>query len=215
MGEPLLGQANFYMTAFDCTVSGSPEDAMPIAAPSDPVFCLDDPDSCTKGAKRPIYAYNEPTNVPWIGNEHRATYFPEWSFSEGAQNDIFVGASANASSSSSASAASSSTVASSSVVSASVTSTSSSSSSSSVASTSSEPTSSSSSSSSEPTSSATSSSSSSSVAPSSSTEDDETSSESTSSTSAKMNPTAAARARVVWSPAMARAAAAKKQAQPQ
>merc|ERR1711939_859309 len=168
MGEPLLGQANFYMTAFDCTVSGSPEDATPIAAPSDPVFCLDDPDSCTKGAKRPIYAYNEPTNVPWIGNEHRATYFPEWSFSEGAQNDIFVGASANASSSSSASAASSSTVASSSVVSSSVAS---SSSSASVTSTSS---SSSSSSSSEPTSSATSSSSSSSVAPSSSTEDDET-----------------------------------------
>jgi hypothetical protein len=30
------GTANFYMTAFDCNVSGSPADAVAIAAPADP-----------------------------------------------------------------------------------------------------------------------------------------------------------------------------------
>ncbi|POY71101.1 hypothetical protein BMF94_5858 [Rhodotorula taiwanensis] len=84
------GTANFYMTAFDCTVTGSPADATAIAAPQDPVFCKDDPISCTKGSKRPIYAYNSPSNVPWIGNDDRAGYHASWSFgTAGAQNDIF------------------------------------------------------------------------------------------------------------------------------
>ncbi|GAA5871296.1 hypothetical protein JCM3774_000903 [Rhodotorula dairenensis] len=84
------GTANFYMTAFDCAVTGSPADATPIAPPQDPVFCKNDPSSCTTGAKRPIYAYNNPTNVPWIGNDDRAGYHASWSFgTNGAQNDIF------------------------------------------------------------------------------------------------------------------------------
>lgn len=84
------GTANFYMTAFDCAVTGSPADATAIAPPRDPVFCRDDPSSCTKGSKRPIYAYNTPSNVPWIGNDDRAGYHASWSFgTSGAQNDIF------------------------------------------------------------------------------------------------------------------------------
>lgn len=84
------GTANFYMTAFDCSVTGSPADATAIAPPRDPVFCRDDPSSCIKGAKRPIYAYNTPSNVPWIGNDDRAGYHASWSFgTNGAQNDIF------------------------------------------------------------------------------------------------------------------------------
>ncbi|GAA6055791.1 hypothetical protein JCM3770_004803 [Rhodotorula araucariae] len=85
------GTGNFYMTPFDCSVSGSPADATPIAPPQDPVFCKNNPSSCTTGSKRPIYAYNFPTNVPWIGNYDRAGYHASWSFgTNGAQNDIFM-----------------------------------------------------------------------------------------------------------------------------
>lgn len=80
-------------TGFNCTITGADPLATPIAPPSDPVFCKDDPSSCTKGAKRPIYAYNYPTNVPWIGNNDRAGYHASWSFpNDGAQNDIFLAA---------------------------------------------------------------------------------------------------------------------------
>ncbi|GAA5992324.1 hypothetical protein JCM10908_000426 [Rhodotorula pacifica] len=88
------GTANFYMTAFDCVVTGSPADATAIAPPQDPVFCKNNASRCTKGSKRPIYAYNEPSNAPWIGNDDRAGYHASWSFgTNGAQNDIFVPAS--------------------------------------------------------------------------------------------------------------------------
>ncbi|GAA5905158.1 hypothetical protein JCM6882_000396 [Rhodosporidiobolus microsporus] len=84
------GTANFYMTPFDCAVTGSPADATPIAAPQDPVFCGDDPSSCTTGSKRPLYAYNYPNNVPSWDNDHRPGYHASWSFpNNGAQNDIF------------------------------------------------------------------------------------------------------------------------------
>lgn len=84
------------MTAFDCKVTGSPADATPIAPPQDPVFCKNDPSSCTTGSKRPIYAYNTPSNVPWIGNNDRAGYHQSWSFgTNGAQNDIFLPAGYN------------------------------------------------------------------------------------------------------------------------
>ncbi|BGP25428.1 hypothetical protein JCM10295v2_004352 [Rhodotorula toruloides] len=90
------GTANFYMTAFDCKVTGSPVDATPIAPPQDPVFCKNNPSSCTTGSKRPIYAYNTPSNVPWIGNNDRAGYHQSWSFgTNGAQNDIFMPAGYN------------------------------------------------------------------------------------------------------------------------
>ncbi|BGP56190.1 hypothetical protein JCM8202v2_003802 [Rhodotorula sphaerocarpa] len=92
------GTANFYMTAFDCAVTGSPLDATPIAPPQDPVFCKEDPSSCTQGSKRPIYAYNSPSNVPWIGNYDRAGYHQSWSFGkDGAQDDIFLRAESSSS----------------------------------------------------------------------------------------------------------------------
>ncbi|BGP49050.1 hypothetical protein JCM10450v2_004929 [Rhodotorula kratochvilovae] len=85
------GTGNYYQTAFDCSVSNSPADATPIAPPQDPVFCKNNPSSCTTGSKRPIYAYNFPSNVPWISNYDRAGYHASWSFgTNGAQNDIFM-----------------------------------------------------------------------------------------------------------------------------
>ncbi|GAA5842882.1 hypothetical protein JCM11251_005837, partial [Rhodosporidiobolus azoricus] len=58
------GTANFYMTGFDCSVSGSPADATAIAPPQDPLFCQYEPEKCVSGSKRPLYAYNSPSNVP-------------------------------------------------------------------------------------------------------------------------------------------------------
>ncbi|GAA5823454.1 hypothetical protein JCM11251_000639 [Rhodosporidiobolus azoricus] len=106
------GTANFYMTAFDCKVSGSPPDARPIAPPQDPLFCQYEPEKCVTGAKRPLYAYNYPSNIPWADNNHRPGYHASWSFpNNGAQNDIFVAtlpaSSANTSSAVAASSASS------------------------------------------------------------------------------------------------------------
>ncbi|BGP15156.1 hypothetical protein JCM10213v2_003113 [Rhodosporidiobolus nylandii] len=94
---------NFYMTAMDCAVSGSPADALPIAAPQDPVFCAD-------------WSGQSPYNVPFISNDWRAGYHETWSFRNGAQNDIFVTAGSSAaqnSTTASAVAASSTTAASS------------------------------------------------------------------------------------------------------
>ncbi|GAA5978485.1 hypothetical protein JCM5350_003119 [Sporobolomyces pararoseus] len=88
------GTANFYQTGFNCTITGADPTATPIAPPSDPVFCGDDSSKCTKGAKRPIYAYNYPSNVQWEGfNDNRPGYHGSWSFpNNGAQNDIFLAA---------------------------------------------------------------------------------------------------------------------------
>ncbi|GAA5947645.1 hypothetical protein JCM3765_001016 [Sporobolomyces pararoseus] len=88
------GTANYYQTGFNCTITGSDPSATPIAPPSDPVFCGNDPSKCTKGAKRPIYAYNYPSNVAWEGfNDNRPGYHGSWSFpNNGAQNDIFLAA---------------------------------------------------------------------------------------------------------------------------
>ena len=90
------GQANFYMTAFEfvfslvpssvkelidrndsCSVINSPPGATRIAPPSDPKFCLPGNSTCQPqvGAKRPLYAYNTPTNVVWQGNENRPGTF--------------------------------------------------------------------------------------------------------------------------------------------
>ncbi|GJN93959.1 hypothetical protein Rhopal_007020-T1 [Rhodotorula paludigena] len=87
------GTANFYMTAFDCRITDVDDDfARPILPPVDPVFCPDGDSTCepAAGAKRPLYAYNEPTNVVWQGNDARPGYHASWSFpNDGAQNDIF------------------------------------------------------------------------------------------------------------------------------
>ncbi|GAA5989925.1 hypothetical protein JCM10908_002380 [Rhodotorula pacifica] len=87
------GTGNFYMTGFDCTFTGvAPEKALPILPPVDPVFCASGNSSCTiaTGAKRPLYAYNQPTNVVLQDNNNRPGYHASWSFPiNGAQNDIF------------------------------------------------------------------------------------------------------------------------------
>ncbi|KAM0749715.1 hypothetical protein T439DRAFT_357244 [Meredithblackwellia eburnea MCA 4105] len=90
------GQGNYYMTAFDCAVTGASAAAVPISLPpSDPTYCAAGNTSCTltTGPKRPIYTYNSPSNVPFIGNWARAGYHPTWSFNDGAQDDIFAPAS--------------------------------------------------------------------------------------------------------------------------
>ncbi|BGP58130.1 hypothetical protein JCM8202v2_005789 [Rhodotorula sphaerocarpa] len=84
---------NFYMTGFDCRFTEvDPHQALPLLPPIDPVFCAPGNQSCSLavGAKRPLYAYNEPTNVVWEGNYDRPGYHASWSFPKnGAQEDIF------------------------------------------------------------------------------------------------------------------------------
>ncbi|GAA5964130.1 hypothetical protein JCM3765_005349 [Sporobolomyces pararoseus] len=84
------GTGNMYMTGFDCSVSPSGKSS-PILPPTDPVFCPSTNSTCspTKGAKRPLYAYNSPSNILWQGNDNRPGYHESWSFGDGAQNDIF------------------------------------------------------------------------------------------------------------------------------
>ncbi|KAK4703428.1 hypothetical protein P7C70_g2793, partial [Phenoliferia sp. Uapishka_3] len=96
------GTANFYMTAFDCNVTNANPAAKPVAALSDAVYCATGDTSCTttSGAKRPLYAYNTPTNVvyptdsSYVFNNDRPGYHDNWSFKNGAQNDIFQAAAA-------------------------------------------------------------------------------------------------------------------------
>ncbi|KAM0755229.1 hypothetical protein T439DRAFT_377579 [Meredithblackwellia eburnea MCA 4105] len=91
------GQANWYMTGFDCSVSNVSPSATKIAPPKDPKFCLPSDKACKpqKGAKRPLYAYGTPTNVKFpypiaYFNANRPGYHASWSFENGAQNDIFL-----------------------------------------------------------------------------------------------------------------------------
>ncbi|KAM0749575.1 hypothetical protein T439DRAFT_327255 [Meredithblackwellia eburnea MCA 4105] len=106
------GTGNFYMTGFDCQVTGSPADATPIGTPKDPTWCPPDgsqPSCVTQsGPKRPLYAYNTPTNVVWQGNYDRPSYKPHWSFNDGPQDDIFLPAGSVASSAAASSGAKSS-----------------------------------------------------------------------------------------------------------
>ncbi|KAK4704433.1 hypothetical protein P7C70_g1779, partial [Phenoliferia sp. Uapishka_3] len=88
--EPQNGTGNYYQTPFRCDVTGSPVDATPISMPLvDPTFCPNG--GCTTGAKRPIYYYNDDySNVNWQGNYLRPAYLADWSWTDGAQNDIFM-----------------------------------------------------------------------------------------------------------------------------
>ena len=62
---------NFYMTPFQCNVVGAKANMPKIAPPQDPVVCNGGSIPCTKGSKRPLYAYNNPTNIPFYTNENR------------------------------------------------------------------------------------------------------------------------------------------------
>jgi len=93
------GQANFYMTGFDCSVSGSPGSAARrIGKPVPPVFTGSSTSPipgkpAVVGPKQAIYVYNQGyQNTEWIGNLDRAGYHNKWSFPiDGAQTDIFTG----------------------------------------------------------------------------------------------------------------------------
>ncbi|KAM0749147.1 hypothetical protein T439DRAFT_382207 [Meredithblackwellia eburnea MCA 4105] len=86
------------MTAFKCKITQTTSSKR-VAAPRDPVNCKNNISRCASGAKKPLYAYNTPTNVVWDGNDNRPGYHAAWSFTTpGAQNDIFEGP-ANAASS--------------------------------------------------------------------------------------------------------------------
>ncbi|KAM0747146.1 hypothetical protein T439DRAFT_383314 [Meredithblackwellia eburnea MCA 4105] len=113
------GTGNFYMTGFDCAVTGASPLATAIAPPVDPTWCAPGDTTCVTqaGSKRPLYAYNTPTNIVWRGNYDRPGYHDNWSFKNGPQNDIFLPAKVVSSSSaiSSSAVASSKTVSSSAV----------------------------------------------------------------------------------------------------
>ncbi|KAK4051364.1 hypothetical protein OIV83_002848 [Microbotryomycetes sp. JL201] len=84
---------NFYMTDFQCKISRerSSTPSRQLANPSPPRNCADDKTACVKGAKTPIFYYNEPSNVEWDSNDNRPAYNSKWSFDiAGAQTDIFV-----------------------------------------------------------------------------------------------------------------------------
>ncbi|BGP27594.1 hypothetical protein JCM10295v2_006567 [Rhodotorula toruloides] len=78
---------------FDCTFTHvNPSLSRPLLSPVDPVFCPAGNTTCkpAHGAKRPLYAYNSPSNVVWEGNDARPGYHASWSFTlDGAQDDIF------------------------------------------------------------------------------------------------------------------------------
>ncbi|KAI5475618.1 hypothetical protein MNV49_001128 [Pseudohyphozyma bogoriensis] len=101
MMPPCSSGNNFYMTAFDCRIVNHSSSATPIMTPlKDAVFCPPGNTTCvqTTGARRPLYAYNVPTNVPYFGANHRGAYNELWGFKDGAQNDIFEPAASTTSS---------------------------------------------------------------------------------------------------------------------
>ncbi|GAA6040520.1 hypothetical protein JCM8097_005445 [Rhodosporidiobolus ruineniae] len=83
---------NSYMTGFLCRIDGATSTAR-WSTPQDAQWCGDDASSCVVGAKRPLYAYNTPNNIPWWDssnpNAKRPGYNSDCGFSDGAQDDIF------------------------------------------------------------------------------------------------------------------------------
>ncbi|GAA5829605.1 hypothetical protein JCM11251_000217 [Rhodosporidiobolus azoricus] len=90
--QPQTGDTNAYHTPFRCKVTDSPVDAGTIAFPlQDPVKCDGDKSACTKGAKRMLMLYNEPTNVHIdFPADDRPRYDDTWGYFDGAQDDIFL-----------------------------------------------------------------------------------------------------------------------------
>ncbi|GAA6001154.1 hypothetical protein JCM10207_007435 [Rhodosporidiobolus poonsookiae] len=98
--QPQTGTGNSYHTGFRCKVTGSPPDATPIAPPVDPAWCEFEPDECTKGAKKMLIVFNEPTNIYMeFPSDNRPRYDETWRwatspfrglFFDGPQDDIFL-----------------------------------------------------------------------------------------------------------------------------
>ncbi|GAA5915911.1 hypothetical protein JCM6882_001760 [Rhodosporidiobolus microsporus] len=87
---------NNYMTGFLCKIDGATSTAR-WQEPQDATWCGDDSSNCIAGAKRPLYAYNNPNNIPFWDianpNEKRPGYNADCGFADGPQDDIFDGAS--------------------------------------------------------------------------------------------------------------------------
>ncbi|BGP49633.1 hypothetical protein JCM10450v2_005534 [Rhodotorula kratochvilovae] len=85
---------NSYMTGFLCKIDGATSTAK-WDDPQNAVWCAEDPSKCVTGARRPMYAYNNPNNVPeWDStnpNAKRPGYNSDWGWKDGAQDDIFGG----------------------------------------------------------------------------------------------------------------------------
>lgn len=90
------------MIGYNCKVTGVKSTARPLAPGKAPVFCENDPSSCTKGAKTMIVVNQlEGNNIKLEGTQANGEakspgYNAKTGFADGAQNDIFVNAAAPA-----------------------------------------------------------------------------------------------------------------------
>ncbi|CAK5275406.1 unnamed protein product [Mycena citricolor] len=96
------GQPNMYMLPYRCTVTGA-SSTKAVGTPQPPVWCQDDPSSCTKGPKQMIY-WNQAdgNNIEVSGYDNAGefkspAYNANCGFPDGAQNDIFTGGSSSSS----------------------------------------------------------------------------------------------------------------------
>ncbi|KAJ7891382.1 hypothetical protein B0H14DRAFT_2335963 [Mycena olivaceomarginata] len=108
------GQPNMYHLPYRCKVTGATS-TKAVGTPKPPVWCENNPDGCTKGPKQMIYwNQNEGNNIQVdgldaAGEPKSPAYNAKCGFPDGAQNDIFTGASSGSSSGSGSSGSSSST----------------------------------------------------------------------------------------------------------
>jgi hypothetical protein len=90
------GQPNMYHQPFRCRVTGATS-VTPVATGKPPVWCQNNPEGCTKGAKQMVYWNQVEGNNVWVnGSDARGQpkspgYNSVLGFSDGAQNDIFTG----------------------------------------------------------------------------------------------------------------------------
>jgi len=89
------GQANFYMTGFDCNILQNQNGLPAIGKPQRPLWT--GKYAAVEGPKLPIYAYNDGSTAEWFGNDARPGYHASYGFQDGAQDDIFTGATIGAS----------------------------------------------------------------------------------------------------------------------
>jgi len=91
------GQANFYMTGFDCAIVQSQTNLPAIGTPQRALWT--GKYEAVSGPKLPIYAYNDGSTAEWFGNDARPGYHASYGFQDGAQDDIFTGSTVAASAS--------------------------------------------------------------------------------------------------------------------
>jgi hypothetical protein len=95
------GQPNMYLQLFRCKVTGAKANAPAVAPAKAAVWCQDDQENCTKGAKQlVVWHQNERNNIAFTGvgrageeddlQQFSPGYNTKLGFQNGAQNDIFV-----------------------------------------------------------------------------------------------------------------------------